>query len=109
MCDELIKYIQIGEIRYGFNVFIFASIIYFLNLIIKFISNKDMFVFHNKDKYIRNYLTWTIGAFLTSLILVYLSLVTTSLQSSIFVSFGWIKLYTDLFEKHTNQGPPNEL
>jgi len=109
MCNELIKYIQIDELRYGLNVFIFSSIIYFLNLIIKFISNEDMFVFHNKDKYIRNYLYWTIGAFLTSLILVYLSLVTTSLQSSIFVSIGWIKLYTDLFEKYSNQGPPSEL
>lgn len=109
MCDKLILLLNTEELRYGLNVFIFSTIIYFLNSIIKFISNKDMVVFYNRDKYVRNYVCWTAGASLTSLVLVYLSLVTTSIQSAIFVSIGWIKLYVDLFEKHSNQRPPNEL
>ena len=109
MCDKLLEYIAIENIRYGMNVFIFSSIIYFLNYIIRHITKNDLLKFADETSHIKNYFYWTIGASLTSIILVYSSVVTTTIQSSIIVSIGWIKIYVDLFEKFNKGGLPEDV
>jgi hypothetical protein len=55
-----------------------------------------------QPKFIYKLVAWTFGATLTAGLLVFSSLVTTTFQSVVLVSFGWIKLYTDLFNKMKN-------
>lgn len=102
MCDILNYIIENEKLKYSITVMLFSLIIVIINEFILIISGKSPIKYHENTNKIFKMISWVAGATLTSLILAYFNLVTMTHPSAIIISFGWIKLYSDLYEKHNN-------
>jgi len=108
MCNQLIDFLNVDNLRYCLNVSMFSAIVLIISEIIRRITNKEIIKFHREEiggyKINKHFglklLWWVGGSTLTAAILVYSGLATTTFQSAVVVSIGWIKLFTELYEKH---------